>query len=327
MFKKILTTLLISFVIVGLSPVSVHATESEDTSKINWVEGPKTVDVGEDLAKLDLPSEYVFADGKDAKKIMKEMDNSVTDKEKGIVFSKDDNENWYVLFEFDPIGYVKDNDAKEIDADKLLEQMKKGTEEDNKERIKNGKSTLDIIGWDEKPHYDSKTHNLVWSVLCSSRGEQIVNYNVRVLGRGGVTEVTLVAGKDEMEKVKPNLETIISKYSYKEGKKYTDYIKGDKAAEIGLTALIAGGAGAGAAKIGLLAKILLVFKKIWILIIVGIGGLLKKIAGIFKRKAKKDNEINLNSEEIDFKDDPNVDAISEIASTTIDSQSEDNVKS
>jgi len=327
MFKKILTTLLICLVIVGLSPVSAHATESEDTSKINWIEGPKTVDVGKDLAKLDLPSEYVFADGKDAKQIMKKMDNNVSGIEQGIVFSKDTNENWYVLFEFDDMGYVKDNDAKEIDADKLLSQIKKGTEEDNKERLKNGKSTLDIIGWDEKPHYDANTHNLVWSVLCNSRGEQIVNYNVRVLGRGGVTEVTLVAGKDEMVKVKPNLETIISKYSYKEGKRYTDYIKGDKAAEVGLTALIAGGAGAGAVKLGLFAKILLVFKKIWILIIVGIGGLFKKIAGIFKRKPKKDNEINLNSEEIAFKDDPNVDAISEIASTSIDSQGEDNEKS
>lgn len=315
MFKKILTTLLISLVAVGVSPVSVHATEAEDTSKINWIEGPKTVDVGNDLAKLDLPGEYVFADGKDAKKLMKEMDNAVTDKEQGIVFSKDTKENWFVLFEFDPIGYVRDNDAKEIDADKLLADIKKGTEEDNKKRIKNGKSTLDIIGWDEKPHYDAKTHNLVWSILANSRGEQIVNYNVRVLGRGGVTEVTLVAGKDEMTKVKPNLETIISNYSYKEGKKYTDYIKGDKAAEIGLTALIAGGAGAGAAKVGLLAKILLVFKKIWILILIGIGGVFKKIAGIFKRNPKRVNEVKQNSEEI-----------SEISSTSIDSQSEDNIK-
>lgn len=319
MFKKILTTLLISLVAVGVSPASVHATESEDTSKINWIEGPKTVDVGNDLAKLDLPSEYVFADGNDAKKLMKEMDNAVTDREQGIVFSKDTKENWFVLFEFDPIGYVRDNDAKEIDADKLLADIKKGTEEDNKERIKNGKTTLDIIGWDEKPHYDSKTHNLVWSILANSRGEQIVNYNVRVLGRGGVTEVTLVAGKDEMTKVKPNLETIISKYSYKDGKKYTDYIKGDKAAEIGLTALIAGGAGAGAAKVGLLAKILLVFKKIWILIIVGIGGVFKKIVGIFRRKPKKDSEVNLNLEEKVCTDNVKAEEISEISSTSIDS--------
>jgi len=80
-------------------------------------------------------------------------------------------------------------------------------------------------------------------------------------------------------------------------------------------------------KLGLFAKILLVFKKIWILIIVGIGGLLKKIAGIFKKKPENVNEISLNSEEMVYKDNPEVDTISEIASTSIDSQNEDNEKS
>lgn len=294
MFKKMVAIVAVLITVTMNLGVVVHAEDSKDAQQINWIEGPKTVDVGNDLAKLDLPSEYVFADGKDAKKLMKEMDNTVTGIEQGIVFAKDTNENWYVLFEFDDIGYVRDNDAKKIDADKLLSEIKEGTEQDNKERRKKGRSTLDVIGWDEKPHYDPNSHNLVWSVLSNSDGEQIINYNVRILGRGGVTEVTLVAGKDEMEKVKPKLETIINNYSYKEGKKYTDYIKGDKAAEVGLTALIAGGAGAGAAKVGLLAKILLVLKKIWILIIVAIGGVFKKVFGIFKRKPKSDNEDNLN---------------------------------
>ncbi|MFT8350877.1 DUF2167 domain-containing protein [Clostridium saccharoperbutylacetonicum] len=309
MFKKILTVLVVAIMVIANSSIVYASDSTNDTNEINWIQGPKTVDVGTGLAKLDLPEEYVFADGKDAKKLMKEMDNFITDKEQGIVFSKDEKENWYVLFEFDDIGYIKDSDSKNIDADALLADIKKGTQEDNEERRKSGKSTIDIIGWDEKPHYDPNTHNLVWSVLSTSKGEKIVNYNVRILGRGGVTEVTLVAGKDEMDKVKPKLATIISKYSYKEGKRYSDYIKGDKASEIGLTALIAGGAGAGAAKVGLLAKILLIFKKVWILIIVGIGGLFKGIFKVFKRKSKDDKGINTNSEETGFKENPNIDEI------------------
>lgn len=309
MFKKIVAVLVI-FISTMLNSGIVHAEDSVDLSNIKWIEGPKTVDVGSDLATLDLPSEYVFANGKDAKEIMKKMDNHVSGKEQGIVFSKDDNENWYVLFEFDDIGYVEDKDSNKIDADKLLSQIKEGTEEDNKEKRKNGKPTLDIIGWDEKPHYDANTHNLTWSVLCNSQGIQIVNYNVRILGRGGVTEVTLVADKDEMTKVKPNLENIISKYSYKEGKRYTDYIKGDKMAEVGgLAALIAGGAGV--AKVGILAKLLLIFKKIWILIIAGIGGLFKAIGSIFKRKPKIDNQINSNSQATMYKENPESHTINE----------------
>ncbi len=309
MFKKIVAVLVI-LISTMLNSGIVHAEDSVDLSNIKWIEGPKTVDVGSDLATLDLPNEYIFANGKDAKEIMKKMDNHVSGKEQGIVFSKDDNENWYVLFEFDDIGYVEDKDSNKIDADKLLSQIKEGTEEDNKEKRKNGKPTLDVIGWDEKPHYDATTHNLTWSVLCNSQGTQIVNYNVRVLGRGGVTEVTLVADKDEMTKVKPNLENIISKYSYKEGKRYTDYIKGDKMAEVGgLAALIAGGAGA--AKVGILAKLLLIFKKIWILIIAGIGGLFKAIGSIFKRKPKMDNQTNTNSQATIYKENPEVDTMNE----------------
>ncbi|WML33927.1 DUF2167 domain-containing protein [Clostridium sp. OS1-26] len=315
MYKKLSYLLLILISIV----FNTHHVYANNTAKpdIKWIEGPKTVDVGSDLAKLDLPDEYVFANGEDAKKLMKQMDNSVTGREQGIVFSKDTKQNWFVLFEFDPIGYVRDNDAKKINADKLLEEIKKGTEKDNEKRKQKGTPTLDIIGWDEKPHYDDKSHNLVWSVLSNSEGEKIVNYNVRILGRGGVTEVTLVAGKDEMEKVKPQLDTIISKYSYKEGKKYTDYIKGDKVSELGLTALIAGGAGAAAAKTGLLAKLLLIFKKIWIVVILGIGGLFKKIISKFK---KKSSGIEENTSNIDANNliNSNMETAEEISATSSD---------
>lgn len=126
-----------------------------------------------------------------------------------------------------------------------------------------------------------------------------------------------------MEKVKSNLETIVSKYSYKEGKRYTDYIKGDKVSEVGLTALIAGGAGAGAAKLGLFAKILLVFKKLWIFVLFGIGGIFKWIGRLFKRKQDKNESININSEEIAYKDNPNAESISKTSTVSAESQNEE----
>ncbi len=290
--KKKLTCLLLILTAIIFNIGSVCAAGESSPTDVKWIEGPKTVDVGSNLGKLDLPEDYIFANGEDAKKLMKKMDNTVTGIEQGIVFSKDENQNWYILFEFDSIGYVKDNQGKKIDADKLLKDIKEGTEEDNKKRKEKGQPTLNVIGWDEKPHYDEKTHNLVWSTLCSDDKGKLVNYNVRILGRGGVTEVTLVAGKDEMDKVKPQLEKIISKYSYKEGKKYTDYMKGDKVSDLGLTALIAGGAGAAAVKAGLFAKILIIFKKIWIVVILGIGGLFKKILSVFKKKpSEKEDDV------------------------------------
>ncbi|NOV61547.1 putative membrane-anchored protein [Clostridium beijerinckii] len=77
MLKNILRTLA-ALTIFTIIPVISYANDSINALEINWIEGPKNVDVGTDLAKLDLPSEYVFANGKDAKELMKEMDNSVT---------------------------------------------------------------------------------------------------------------------------------------------------------------------------------------------------------------------------------------------------------
>ncbi|MCY6484111.1 DUF2167 domain-containing protein [Clostridium aestuarii] len=316
MYKKLSYFLL---TLISVLFISQLAYADENTKiNINWIVGPATVDVGDNLAELNLSSEYVFANDKDTKTLMKQMDNSISGIEQGIVLSSDPEQDWYVLFEYDPIGYVSDNDATKINADKLLSSIKKGTEEDNKRRLTQGTPTLNILGWDEKPHYDSKTHNLVWSILASSQGEKIVNYNVRILGRKGVTLVTLVADKGKMDKVKPHLQNIISSYSYKKGSRYTDYVKGeDKVSKVSLVTLIAGGVAA--SKLGLLAKILLIFKKIWILIILGIGGLFKKILGIFKKKPAGIKS-NTPYVEINTLNDSNLEASNEISATS------DNIK-
>jgi uncharacterized membrane-anchored protein len=99
--------------------------------------------------------------------------------------------------------------------------------------------------------------------------------------------------------LKPVMETLVAGYDYVPGNKYSDFIAGkDKVAEIGLIALIAGGAGV-AAKTGAFAKILLflavVFKKAWIFIAIGIGTIVKKFSGGNQRSTSTtevDTEIN-----------------------------------
>lgn len=264
---------------------------AEEGLNINWVEGPGTVPVGEDLAQLNLPEGYLFANSEDTKKIMTEIGNPLTNIEVGSVFPIDENQDWYVVFEFDKLGYIKDDDRADLDADKILESIKEGNEASNEERKKMNAATMDVLGWDEKPHYDLASNNLVWSVLFESEGEKVVNYNMRVLGRYGVTYVTMVASPEQVKMIKPQLANIISNFSYVDGKKYSDYQEGDEVAGFGLTALIAGGAGAVAAKAGVLAKILLIFKKLWIVVVVVILGFFKKIKNaIFGKKESSVSE-------------------------------------
>jgi uncharacterized membrane-anchored protein len=141
-----------------------------------------------------------------------------------------------------------------------------------------------VTGWFEKPHYDAKSHNLVWAI--EAKGEvdtdRSVNYDVRLLGRKGYISATLVTDPSALQADLPHVQTLLSGFSFQDGKRYADFVSGDKVAEYGLTALIAGGAAAGAAKLGLFAYLGKLFAKGGKFIILGLAALgagLKKMFG------------------------------------------------
>ena len=56
-------------------------------------------------------------------------------------------ENWFMTARFDPSGYIKDDDAKEWNADDLLKSIQEGTEAGNEERKQRGIPEMEIVGW------------------------------------------------------------------------------------------------------------------------------------------------------------------------------------
>jgi uncharacterized membrane-anchored protein len=121
----------------------------------------------------------------------------------------------------------------------------------------------------------------VWAIRGrGSDGQEVVNYDVRLLGRAGYTSATLVTDPGKLSALKPQLAEILNGYSYKRGKSYAEWVPGDKVAAYGLTALVAGGAGAAAAKMGLFAVLGKFFVKAWKLglaLIVGLGAGIKAL--------------------------------------------------
>lgn len=272
--KGLLTILVLSLIFV----VSVPAPErvsAQAPPEIDWVEGPTTVDLG-DVAQIELGDEYVFADGEDAREILEYVGDPVSNLEVGVVCAKAEDEYWTVWFDYDPIGYVKDDEKESLDSKAILESIKQGNEEQNKIRIERGIPPVKVIGWYEEPHYDVDSHNLVWCVLAESEGIQLVNYNTRLLGRHGYMAVNLVADLTTLVATKASLEDITEHFSWKQGKSYAEWVSGDKVAEIGLTALAAGAAGAVLAKTGLLGKI-------WKFLVAGVVALVAAISGLIKR--------------------------------------------
>ncbi|KNY25979.1 DUF2167 domain-containing protein [Pseudobacteroides cellulosolvens] len=281
MKNKLLLGLLCTFMISLLITSNVFA---EEDLGVNWIEGPTNVSVG-DMAKLNLDKDFLYADKADTVKLMKYFDNAITGSEIGSVFSRDESQTWYILFEYKDVGHIKDDDKDDIDADDLLESYKEGTKAQNKINAKSGIPPLNVLGWREEPKYDEGLHSLVWSTLLESKGSKIINYEARILSRTGYVSAILVCSESDYDSVKPNMKKVVDAFSFVEGKRYSDYDPSkDKTSEWGLAALVAGGVVA--SKTGILAVILLIFKKGFILIIAGIVALFTKL---FRRGKKQTN--------------------------------------
>lgn len=278
----------LSIALAALVTLAVSAFAQEEP-EIKWTAGPTTAELGDDLARIDVPEGYVFAGGDETRKFMEMTGNPPSGRELGVIMPAEEGKNWFLLFEYDEVGYVKDDEKDKIDADAILESVREGTEASNEERKKLGGGEIHVTGWFEKPHYDAKSHNLVWAI--EAKGEvdtdRSVNYDVRLLGRKGYISATLVTDPGSLHADLPHVQTLLSGFSFQEGKRYADFVSGDKVAEYGLTALIAGGAGAAAVKLGLFAYLGKLFAKGGKLIVAGLvalGAGLKKIFGGGKKE-------------------------------------------
>lgn len=277
---------------------STTALAEEETLDIKWVEGPSNVAL-EDMATINLPDQFLFANKADTVKLMEYFGNPSSNAELGSVFPKSENENWFIIFEYFEVGHVKDDDKDKINADDLLASMKKGTEEANKERAKNDIPPLTITGWLEQPNYNEDLHSLVWCVLCESENGKSANYESRLLCREGYVSATLVCSDEELEAVKPYLKQVVDKFRFNEGKRYEDYVKGkDKLSDLGLAALIVGGS-AVAVKKGILVALLVILKKGGILIFIPIIAFFKRLFGRKKRAAQEMQMVDTGSETSD----------------------------
>jgi len=167
----------------------------------------------------------------------------------------------------------------------MAQQIRTRLTQSNEVRRERGIPPLDFDGWAIAPRFNEDNKQLEWASRLRSEGGVSVNYNTRVLGRKGVMRVILVTGPEQLEATIPKYQALMGGFQYTDGERYSQFVSGDKIAEYGLMALVAGGATAVAAKTGLLTAILLFFKKGAKLILVGLAAVGAAIAQLFKRKS------------------------------------------
>ncbi|MBB6670331.1 DUF2167 domain-containing protein [Cohnella nanjingensis] len=267
-----------------LASISIPLHASAET-ELQWVSGSgQTVGLGDGLADLKLPEGYSLLNAEDTKTFETENGNLPSDSEIGAVVPMEGD--WMVYLEYDDAGHISDDDKTSIDADKLLQSYKDGTEAAN-EKLDEA-NHLFVDGWETAPHYDEGLHSLTWSLIAHDvNQDKVVNYNVRVLTREGYVSVILVSDPAHLAESRKQMESeVLSGLSIKEGKRYEDYNSStDKKSNLGLAALVVGGAGlAVAKKAGLLAIILIALKKFGIVIAAAAVGVWRWLRG--KPKAK-----------------------------------------
>lgn len=282
--------LLLALVAFGAAAQLPDKTEAEIQAAVEAAQkvqttGPADVKL-RDLATLKLPAGKVYVPVPEAARLMRSMGNTVDASLIGVVFPESDKENWMVVIEYVQEGHIKDDDAKDWNADDLLKSLKEGTEAGNAERTKRGFPGIEVTGWAEKPAYDAATHRLVWSAASRRIGDPDrgagVNYNTYALGREGYISLNLITSLKELPEQKQEALTLLAALQYESGKAYTDFnASTDKVAAYGLAALVAGAA---AKKLGLLAVVLAFLAKFAKVAIVAAGGLLWGVAKLFGKK-------------------------------------------
>ena len=256
-----------------------QTTVAEQVRALPWQEGPTTAKLG-NMATIEVPEGFQFVGKPGAGKFMELLQNPSDGDELGVLLNTEDF--WFIVFDFQNMGYVKDDDKK-LDATAILSSIKEGTEASNKVRAQRGWPTMKVLGWKQPPFYDEDTNNLTWSIRGGSSDDdgESINHSTRLLGRRGVMRANLVASPEEIDTAVASFNEMLGDFEFTNGNKYSEFTRGDKVAEYGLAGLIVGGAGVALVKTGLLQK----FAK---LIVVGIAGLLAAIKKFFNSLRGRD---------------------------------------
>ncbi len=289
LMKRLICLMFAILPLIGQSEDEFDAEAFE--SSLNYQVGQ--IVLGNDLATLNLPESFRYLNPSDTARVLTEgWGNPPGGDYLGMLFPADlsplDAEGWGVVITYDESGFVKDEDATSIDFDELLADMKKDSQANNKERLEAGYGTVELIGWAEPPHYDASEKKLYWAKELAFDGnpDHILNYNIRVLGRGGVLELNAVSSMPQLALIKPQMEELVTITSFNQGNRYADFNPEiDKVAAYGIAGLIAGKVAAKAGFFKLLIAGLLAAKKFILFGIIAIGAFISKFYGKKRKEA------------------------------------------
>jgi len=239
MAARTLLGLVVAFTAYGAAAQSDSGQIIQELQKLAWQRSPGVGEIGS-KATIRIPGGYAFLDEPNTRRFLELMGNPPRD---GHYLIAPASLDWFAVFSYDPVGYVKDDEK--IDAAALLESLRNGDAPGNDERKRLGMAPVFTDGWQFPPHYDADTKRLEWGMrLRDERGDMHINYTSRLLGRRGVMSAVLVSSPRTLNEDVKSFDGALAGYRFNAGEQYAEFKSGDKVAEHGLGALVLGGAAA-----------------------------------------------------------------------------------
>ncbi|MBC6491131.1 DUF2167 domain-containing protein [Flavihumibacter stibioxidans] len=198
---------------------------------------------------LRVPDEFLFIDANQSRYILEELWGNLPDPEvdgmivrKGFQPSRLINDYSFVIG-YSDIGHVSSQKVTELNHDKLLAQLKENMDRSNESRINMGLNTMSVTGWVIVPYFDQYKKALYWATRINANGteEEILNYNLRLMGKTGVIKINAVATLDQLPDIKKTLPLIIAQTRFTAAEAFDAYKEGeDRESHYDMASLIAG---------------------------------------------------------------------------------------
>ena len=181
-------------------------------------------------ASINVPKGFKFIDAKQAQYVLHDLwgnpedtsiQGAIVPENTGVTYS----DCWLFTISFDAMGFVKDDDAKDVNYEELLTEMKTDISTQSVEREKAGYGTMQLIGWASKPFYDEKLKVLHWAKELKFNRDSIntLNYDLRVLGRKGVYVLSAVGSIKQLPEIKKSISNVLTSIQFNEGEKYANF--------------------------------------------------------------------------------------------------------
>jgi uncharacterized membrane-anchored protein len=301
----LLTLLLFSFLtrandpsdsLITLRKAMEHVQDSISKT-LNYATGKIKTDGGE--VALDIPEGFKYLNKEQSIFVLTKIwgnPESATKDVIGMIFPEKfgpyTDSSYAFVVTYEEIGYVKDEDAGKIDYDQLLKTIQEDEKKENEERTKAGFPEVHMVGWAEKPYYDSQRKILHWAKelkFGNGDDDNTLNYEVRILGRKGMISMNAVSKMYSLPLVNQDISKVLSVASFTQGNSYFDFdSKTDKIAVWTIGGLVAGHLLAKAGILAVIAKFLAPLWKFIVLFFAGIGAWFKRKLG---RKKNDDSPV------------------------------------